>query len=353
MLFSELMAALSTHAIRLQREDQDLIVQGSDETLDDTLWEALSRHKPALLEMLAERNDDWQSPALRITPDMLPLVSLDQQAIDRIVATVPGGAANVQDIYPLAPLQQGMLYQHLAADAGDPYLAQVQLRFASKDHLEAFAQALQWVIQRHDILRTALHWQYLDEPVQVVWREATLVREALDTHGDDPLAELCTRFDPRHYRFDLQQAPLMRLMHTPGEDGQWLALLMFHHVIMDHTALDIVRREIQAHLAGQAAQLLAPMPFRNILAAARQALDEQAHERFFRDMLGDIEAPTLAFGVQSAGDTPLQQARQTLPASLSLRLRNQARQLGVSPASVLHLGFARLVGQLSARQAVV
>ncbi|WP_313303013.1 non-ribosomal peptide synthetase, partial [Pseudomonas sp.] len=353
MLFSELMAALSTHAIRLQREDQDLIVQGSDETLDDTLWEALSRHKPALLEMLAERNDDWQSPALRITPDMLPLVSLDQQAIDRIVATVPGGAANVQDIYPLAPLQQGMLYQHLAADAGDPYLAQVQLRFASKDHLEAFAQSLQWVIQRHDILRTALHWQYLDEPVQVVWREATLVREALDTHGDDPLAELCTRFDPRHYRFDLQQAPLMRLMHTPGEDGQWLALLMFHHVIMDHTALDIVRREIQAHLAGQAAQLPAPMPFRNILAAARQALDEQAHERFFRDMLGDIEAPTLAFGVQSAGDTPLQQARQTLPASLSLRLRNLARQLGVSPASVLHLGFARLVGQLSARQAVV
>ncbi|WP_313455215.1 non-ribosomal peptide synthase/polyketide synthase [Pseudomonas sp.] len=353
MLFSELMAALSTHAIRLQREDQDLIVQGSDETLDDTLWEALSRHKPALLEMLAERNDDWQSPALRITPDMLPLVSLDQQAIDRIVATVPGGAANVQDIYPLAPLQQGMLYQHLAADAGDPYLAQVQLRFASKDHLEAFAQALQWVIQRHDILRTALHWQYLDEPVQVVWREATLEREALDTHGDDPLAELCTRFDPRHYRFDLQQAPLMRLMHTPGKDGQWLALLMFHHVIMDHTALDIVRREIQAHLAGQAAQLPAPMPFRNILAAALQALDEQAHERFFRDMLGDIEAPTLAFGVQSAGDTPLQQARQTLPASLSLRLRNLARQLGVSPASVLHLGFARLVGQLSARQAVV
>ncbi|MGG4656962.1 amino acid adenylation domain-containing protein [Pseudomonas vlassakiae] len=353
MLFSELMAVLSTHAIRLQREDQDLIVLGDDQALDDTLWEALSRHKPALLEMLAEHDDDWLSPALRITPDMLPLVQLDQQAIDRIVASVPGGAANVQDIYPLAPLQQGMLYQHLSAADGDPYLAQVQLRFASKAHLEAFAQALQWVIQRHDILRTALHWEYLDEPVQVVWREATLVRDAVDVQGDDPLARLCARFDPHHYRLDLRQAPLMQLMHARGAGGQWVALLMFHHVIMDHTALDIVRREIQAHLAGESAQLAPPMPFRNVLAAARQALDEQAHERFFREMLDDIDEPTLAFGLPDKGQQPLQQARLTLAPALSLRLRRQARQLGVSPASVLHLGFARLVGQLSARQTVV
>ncbi|MBK4995751.1 amino acid adenylation domain-containing protein, partial [Pseudomonas sp. S37] len=353
MHFSELMAALSTRAIRLQREDQDLIVLGDEETLDDPLWEALSRHKPALLEMLAAQDDDWLSPAFRITPDMLPLVALDQAAIDRIVDSVPGGAANVQDIYPLAPLQQGMLYHHLSASDGDPYLSQVQLRFASKAHLEAFAQALQWVIQRHDILRTALHWEYLDAPVQVVWREAALVREALPLTGSSALAGLCQRFDPRHYRLDLRQAPLMQLMHAQGEGDEWVALLMFHHVIMDHTALDIVRREIQAHLAGTSAQLPAPMPFRNVLAAARQALDEQAHERFFGEMLADIDEPTLAFGQQDKADQPLQQARLTLPAALSQRLRQQARQLGVSPASVLHLGFARLIGQLSARQAVV
>ena len=353
MHFSELMAALSTRAIRLQREDQDLIVLGDDDTLDDSLWEALSRHKPALLEMLAERDDDWLSPAFRITPDMLPLVTLDQEAIDRIVASVPGGAANVQDIYPLAPLQQGMLYHHLSATEGDPYLSQVQLRFASKTHLEAFAEALQWVIQRHDILRTALHWEYLDQPVQVVWHEATLVREAVPVAGSTALAELCARFDPRQYRLDLRQAPLMQLMHAQGEGTTWVALLMFHHVVMDHTALDIVRREIQAHIAGQSDRLAAPMPFRNVLAAARQALDEDAHERFFREMLGDIDEPTLAFGLQDKGDVQLEQARLTLPPTLSQRLRSQARQLGVSPASVLHLGFGRLIGQLSGRQQVV
>ncbi|MDD1013906.1 condensation domain-containing protein [Pseudomonas rubra] len=353
MLFSELMAALSTHAIRLQREDQDLIVLGDDETLDDSLWEALSRHKPALLAMLAEQDDDWLSPAFRITPDMLPLVDLDQAAIDRIVASVPGGAANVQDIYPLAPLQQGMLYHHLSADDGDPYLSQVQLRFASREHLEAFAAGLQWVIQRHDILRTALHWECLDSPVQVVWREAQLMREAVAVDGAEALAQLCRRFDPRHYRLDLHQAPLMQLMHARGEGQAWVALLSFHHTVMDHTALDIVRREIHAHLTGETAQLAAPVAFRNVLAEARLALDEQAHENFFTQMLADIDAPTLAFGLQDKGDQALEEARLTLAPSLSRRLREQARQLGVSPASVLHLGFARLLGQLSARQNVV
>ncbi|MFJ5235531.1 amino acid adenylation domain-containing protein [Pseudomonas neuropathica] len=357
MHFSELMAAISTRAIRLQQEDEDLVILGSDDALDDALWDSLAAHKAQLLELVAQHGGDWLSPAFRITPDMLPLVDLQQDALDRIVATVPGGAANVQDIYPLSALQEGMLYHHLSAAAGDPYISQARFVFDSQERLDAFADALRWVVNRHDILRTSFVWEYLDEALQVVWREAPLVCENVPVDsGADVLTQLLARHDPQHFRLDMQQAPLLRLVYAQDPaQGRVVALLLFHHMIMDHVALDVLRREIQACLLGQTAQVPAAVPYRDHLARARNAGNEQAQEAFFRDMLADIDEPTLPCGLQDVqGDGhAIEEASLMLDSRLSRQLREQARQLGVSVASLTHLALARVLGQLSGRTAVV
>ncbi|MBK5540913.1 non-ribosomal peptide synthase/polyketide synthase [Pseudomonas sp. TH07] len=358
MHFSELMAVLSTLAIRLQMEDGDLVILGDDAALDDELWDSLVRHKAQLLELVAEHAGDWSSPAFRITPDMLPLVDLDQAAIKRIVATVPGGAANVQDIYPLAPLQEGMLYHHLSAQQGDPYVLQTRFAFDCRARFEAFAQALQWTIDRHDILRTAMAWESLDSPLQVVWRQARLVCEEIvcDPLAGEVLSQLQARHDARHYRLDLQQAPLLRLVFAEDPARQRVvALLLSHHTILDHSALDVVREEILAHMQGRAGEVPVAVPFRNYLAKARMGQSDQVHEAFFRDMLGDIDEPTLPFGLRDVqGDSHIiDHLRAPLDSALSLRLRDQARQLGVSAASLMHLAWALVLGQLCGRDVVV
>ncbi|UVL81789.1 amino acid adenylation domain-containing protein [Pseudomonas sp. B21-028] len=294
----------------------------------------------------------------RITPDMLPLTALDQATIDRLVAGVPGGVSNVQDIYPLAPLQQGILYHHLAAGQGDPYLLQSQFAFDSRERFDAFARALQQVIDRHDILRTSLAWEGLDEPVQIVWRQAPLHLETFmpDPARGDIARQSHERFNARHYRLDLRQAPMLRLIVAEDAPNQrWVATLLFHHTVLDHTALETLVHEMQAHLLDRAHELGPAVQYRNYVGQALLGGSQEEHEAFFREMLGDIEEPTLPFGRQDVqGDgNDVEEVKQALEAGLCRRLRGQARRLGVSAASVMHLAWAQVLGRVSGRDEVV
>jgi arthrofactin-type cyclic lipopeptide synthetase C len=292
----------------------------------------------------------------RITPELLPLVALDQATIDRIVASVPGGACNVQDIYPLAPLQTGILFHHLSAAQGDPYVLQAQFAFADEQRLQAFTTALQRVIERHDILRTSLFWEGLDEPVQVVWRQASLSCEALelDAEAGDALSQLRDRFTIDNYRMPVTEAPLMRVVYSRDAVNQRVvALLLFHHLVMDHVALEVLQHEMQAFLLGSTGHLSEPVPYCNYVAHTKAGVSEQEHESFFREMLGAIDEPTLPYGQNLAHDGPAQEAQLTLENTLSHSVRQQARRLGVSAASLMHLAWAQVLGQLSGRDAVV
>jgi arthrofactin-type cyclic lipopeptide synthetase C len=181
-----------------------------------------------------------------ITPEMLPLVEMSAAEIELIVSAVPGGAANVQDVYPLAPLQEGILFHHLTGGEGDVYLMSVLLAFDSRGRLERFLRALQAVIDRHDILRTAVLWEGLPEPVQVVWRQASLEIEevSLDPAMGETAEQLLARFNPRRYRLDIRRAPLMctRIAHD-ASNARWVMLHLFHHLAIDHAALEVLLEE--------------------------------------------------------------------------------------------------------------
>jgi amino acid adenylation domain-containing protein len=293
-----------------------------------------------------------------ITPDLLPLVSLSQADIDRITAAVPGGAGNVQDIYPLAPLQEGILFHHLMESDGDAYLEPVLMAFDTQERQDSFLAALQAVIVRHDILRTAVAWEGLPEPVQVVWREAKLKVEhvVIGPEAGEAAEQLLERYDTRHYRIDLRAAPLINgfTAYDPRK-GRWLLLLLTHHLALDNTALGILLEEIRMHQLGQAEQLPAPLPFRNFVAQARLGMAPEEHEAFFREMLADVDEPTAPFGLLDVrGDgSGVEEAKQDLDLDLARRLREQARSLGISAASLFHLAWAAVLARTSGRDDVV
>jgi amino acid adenylation domain-containing protein len=292
----------------------------------------------------------------RITPQLLPLVTLTQQEIDSAVATVSGGAANVQDIYPLAPLQHGLLFHHLAQSAGDTYLLQHLLSFDARGRLDRFLDALQSVIDRHDILRTGFAWQGLPQALQVIWRRAPLPVEEVVLHGPDVATQLRERCDSRHTRLALTQAPLLRAhVAHDAEHDRWLLCLLQHHLIGDHTTLELLIEEVQAHLASQQHRLPAPLPFRNFIAQTQHGPTPEQHEAFFKQMLEDIDEPTAPFGLLDVqGDGfDMDEAHLSLDAALAQQLRQHARRLGVSTASLFHLAWALVLARTTGRHDVV
>jgi amino acid adenylation domain-containing protein len=293
-----------------------------------------------------------------ITPTMLPLIEMTQSEIDRIVYEVPGGAAAIADIYPLTPLQEGILFHHLASADGDAYLLQTLLSFDRRDRVDSFTAALQALIERHDILRTAFVWEGLREPAQVVWRRAPFELEdvALTPSDGDCAEQMRIRFHPSRHRIDMRRPPLMRafVAYDPAEN-RWLVALLAHHIVMDHATREILLEEARHYLSGDTTNRAASSAFRDFVHESRIAARNSDHTAFFTKMLGDVTEPTAPFGLLNVqGDgAGVVQASVDLAPELARRLRRNARDLRIGVASLFHLAFALVLARVTGRDDVV
>ncbi|KAF9995587.1 hypothetical protein BGZ80_007470, partial [Entomortierella chlamydospora] len=318
----------------------------------------------ALSQSLSKHHIHVTAPANRITPgvtvitpDLLPLIDLSQDDINIIVKQVHGGIANIQDIYALSPLQDGILFHHIMATKGDPYLLIHCMSFDNRDILDRYLGAFQRVVDRHDILRTVIIWKHLSSPAQVVLRQATLsVTEMVLGPADGPVSkQLMKLFDPREHRMELTQAPMTHFAIAQDIDNHWVVVQLMHHIIGDHSTLEQMTIEIKTLLESESEALPPPHPFRNLIAQARSGPSVDDHKRFFSEMLVDIGTPALPYGIPDVhiDGTDVTESHCMLPETLNNRLRSHAKTMGVSLASLCHLAWAQVISRTSGQERVV
>jgi amino acid adenylation domain-containing protein len=274
---------------------------------------------------------------------------------------------DVEDIYPLTPLQQGMLFHTVYAPGSGAYVEQVG--FTVRDPAfdpGAFERAWQRVAERHPVLRTAFAWEEMEEPVQVVQRRVAVPVERLDWSGASP-RERGDRLDAflaedRRRGFDLLAAPLMRLALIRTGADEWRVQWSFHHLLLDGWSLPRVLDEALAFeadaRAGAETHRPRPRPFRDYVLWLRRQ-DPAAAESFWRGRLAGVEAPT-PLGIDrpapaGAADEPGRWAEETvhLPAGTMAALVALARRARVTPGALVQGAWALLLARYSGRDDVV
>ncbi|MFF4764870.1 condensation domain-containing protein, partial [Streptomyces sp. NPDC001292] len=155
---------------------------------------------------------------------------------------------------------------------------------------------------------------------------------------------------------NLKRAPLIDVhVAADAATDSRLAVVRMHHMIQDHTALDIVLEEVRAFVEGRGDALPEPLPFRDFVAQTRGAVERSQYERFFTELLGDVTEPTAPYGLVDAhGDgTQLVRARLEFSPESAVRLREISRRVGASPATLFHVAWARMLAAVSERDDVV
>ncbi|WP_375491857.1 amino acid adenylation domain-containing protein [uncultured Nostoc sp.] len=206
---------------------------------------------------------------------------------------------NIENFYPLSPMQQGILFHSLAAPKSGIYFEQFSWTIHGKLNVTAFHRAWEYIIERHSILRTCFVWEGLKEPVQIVHRQVNLPWQDYNWQHFSPeeqqqKLELFLQSD-RSSGFELKQPPLMRLTLVQLSDISYNFTWSHHHLLLDGWSVALVFKEVlacyKALSNGQDLYLESIRPYRDYIVWLQQQNRSEA-ETFWRQMLKGFTTPT-------------------------------------------------------------
>ncbi len=247
----------------------------------------------------------------------------------------------IEDIYPLSPMQEGMIFHTLLAPE---------------------SRAWQQIIDRHAILRTSFVWERRDKPLQIVYRRIDLPWEQKDWRGLTPVEQqeqLKSFLEADQERgFDLSKAPLIRLTLIQMGEQDYEFIWDFHHAILDRLSVSLLFKEVftsyHAHQRGERVQLEPPRRFRDYITWL-QRQDHSAAEAFWRKTLNGITTPTPFRVDHPVDDKEETYDKQTIRLSqtTTASLQSLARRHQLTLNTVVQGAWSLLLSRYSGDEAVV
>ncbi|WP_439852776.1 amino acid adenylation domain-containing protein [Pseudomonas syringae] len=219
-----------------------------------------------------------------VTPSDFPLARLTQSQLSRL----PIPAGQIEDIYPLAPMQQGMLFHTLFEQEAGNYINQMRVEISGLD-VPRFRAAWQATLDAHEVLRSGFV-SHLQQSLQVVLRDVSMPFVERDARAQsNEWVDDWANAD-RQQGFDLAQGPLLRLaVLRTGEQTHQL-IYTSHHILMDGWSSSRLLGEVLQRYSGQTLPRQASRYRDYIEWLQRQ--DAGLSERFWTGQLAELDEPT-------------------------------------------------------------
>ncbi|CAA9258762.1 MAG: Polyketide synthase modules and related proteins, partial [uncultured Corynebacteriales bacterium] len=266
-----------------------------------------------------------------------------------------------EDVYPLTPMQAGMVFHGLSQAADGVYVEQVTFVLDGIEDTGALAAAWQHVLDRTPVLRSSVVWADVPRPLQVVHRDVTLPVALLDWTGADPAAELDRLLaEDRAAGLDLGAPPLLRVALARLPDGAVRVVWTFHHVLLDGWSVFQLLTDVFAAYAalsrGRRPELPTRRPFADHLRWLAER-DPAEAERHWRSVLAGFAEPTaLPYDRRPAPEQATRSAQWLsidLTEAESGRLDEFARRHGLTPNAIVQGAWALLLSRHSGQRDVV
>ena len=301
--------------------------------------------------------------AMGYTPSDFPDAKLNQIELDHLLA--PLKAEKISSIYPLTPMQQGMLFHSLYAPSSGVYFNRKNLTLSGDLNIAAFKSSWQKVVDRHSVLRTLFAWENRLTPLQIVLAQVNLPWKNLDwrslssTEQQHQLSEFLST--QKEQGFPLNQAPLMGCTLIQLSEDTYKFIWSHHNILKDGWCLPIIFKEVlsfyEAEVQGENYYLPTPRPYRDYIAWLNEQ-DQEAAIEFWRQTLRGFNTPTplvvdqLQPQHQQQQSSDYQEMELRLSETVSQKLQSVAQKHHVTLATIVQAAWGILLSRYSGEQDV-
>lgn len=321
-----------------------------------TVQRLLDSTRRNLLELAGEGMD--AGDVVRAADVPLAQFLNDNALSEWISRHAPAPHHAIRQIYPLSPLQHGMLFHTLAAPHSGAYMLQLSVELGGAPDIAALHRAWQWISARHPVLRTGFGGLHSDKPLQFVVDAIELPYQELDWRDLDVDA-FRTRLDTflredREQDFELACAPLMRVATIRQPDGNVRMVWTRHHAIIDGWSSSIVLGEFVAAYAAMRAGTLPEFvdrpPYERYIQWLQQRASSEGEASYWREYLQGAQLPTPILE-DGEGRSPMgllsDELHRDVDVATSRALREQARAAKTTFNILAQAAWAIVLGRAS------